>query len=462
MSSTGWASGPAGLWEPASESPPRHLEQGGAYERLFADLARRSGASSQTLARVFRQIAVSSHTGSPRARSDVSDSLGLSRATVGKAVAALLDHELVVEDAPVVAGRGSPLVPLRLSDSWITIGMRIGHREGHPASITAVALTLNGETLLTAPPVPIEPGARQQDVLAISERLYRHILTNPKVKTTTRGGRRVLGLGIELGGHVYKSHVIYSTNNHWSDFPLGAQLADRLEIPVVVENDVNALVQDALWHGRYPETHFAVIAVYEEGVGGGIAIRGRLQRGGHGLCGEIGHFQAEYPNQTNTTSPNAASDQTGFEAPCPCGSTGHLDALATPGRLRAAIGCHSLDEAAHRKASDLETAAAFARSGRALGRAITAILLLTNPLRVVIRVPPALWQTTPGTAGAQYRRTASETIETGTFSTSTTDAQITWECHDPTDTEKTATKAAATCVLDHFYAHGTNKDCENC
>ena len=59
----------------------------------------------------------------------------------------------------------------------------------------------------------------------------------------------LLGVGVELGGHVHRGRVIHSAHAWWSQqVDLGEALTKELgddprlnEVPVIVENDVNAL-----------------------------------------------------------------------------------------------------------------------------------------------------------------------------------------------------------------------------
>lgn len=79
------------------------------------------------------------------------------------------------------------------------------------------------------------------------------------------------------------------------DLPLQKLLADRLGLPVIVDNDNTC----ATW-AEYlvKETGDPLLYIgFGTGIGGGFVIDGQLRRGGHGFAGEIGHMvvQADGP-----------------------------------------------------------------------------------------------------------------------------------------------------------------------
>lgn len=104
----------------------------------------------------------------------------------------------------------------------------------------------------------------------------------------------------------------------WSGtYPLGPELADRLEVPVVLGNDVQVATaaEFALGVGR---PYRSLIGVFcGTGVGGGIYLDGRPWLG-RGAAGEIGHMVIRQGG-----------------AQCPCGRYGCLEAYAGRGAMEA-------------------------------------------------------------------------------------------------------------------------------
>lgn len=107
-----------------------------------------------------------------------------------------------------------------------------------------------------------------------------------------RGRYEVGAVGIGAAGFVDadRSHVLFAPHLAWRNEPLRAAVAEAVELPVVVENDANAAAW-AEWRfgaGR-GETHLVCVTL-GTGIGGGIVIDGKVQRGKHGMAGEFGHM----------------------------------------------------------------------------------------------------------------------------------------------------------------------------
>lgn len=83
---------------------------------------------------------------------------------------------------------------------------------------------------------------------------------------------------------------VSSTLPGWAGFPMGARLAEALDLAVVVENDVNCFaVAEAMMGAGCGYRHLLLVAV-GTGIGGGLIIDGQLYRGRAGGAGEIGHL----------------------------------------------------------------------------------------------------------------------------------------------------------------------------
>ena len=98
----------------------------------------------------------------------------------------------------------------------------------------------------------------------------------------------------------------------WHDVPIGARVAESLDLPVFVERDTNVAVQ-AEW--RYGAARGAGTVVYitvSTGVGGGAIVDGRPLVGPDGTAGEVGHVTVELDGPR-----------------CGCGGAGHVEALAS-------------------------------------------------------------------------------------------------------------------------------------
>ena len=97
------------------------------------------------------------------------------------------------------------------------------------------------------------------------------------------------------------------------NFPLKAELKQKLGWPVFLENDANAAAVGEMWLGAARGCCDVVSVTLGTGVGGGVIIDGKLWRGSHGSAGEIGH---------TTVDPFSGLK-------CKCGNIGCLELFAS-------------------------------------------------------------------------------------------------------------------------------------
>lgn len=124
-----------------------------------------------------------------------------------------------------------------------------------------------------------------------------------------RANAPVVGCGVGSAGRIdqRRGTVVFASANlpGWTGLPLGPELSERLALPVVVDNDVNAAALAEGWVGSARGTADYLMMTIGTGVGGAMVIGGKLWRGARSGAGEVGHM-ALYPNGL----------------PCPCGGTG--------------------------------------------------------------------------------------------------------------------------------------------
>ncbi|MDQ1629792.1 MAG: glucokinase [Actinomycetota bacterium] len=106
-------------------------------------------------------------------------------------------------------------------------------------------------------------------------------------------GHQVEAVGIGVAGFVdrARSTVYFAPNLRWQHLPLRDDLSERLELPVVVENDANAAAWGEYRFGAGRQEDFLVCVTVGTGIGGGVIAGGELFRGGFGIGAEIGHIQ---------------------------------------------------------------------------------------------------------------------------------------------------------------------------
>lgn len=127
------------------------------------------------------------------------------------------------------------------------------------------------------------PSTSAHDVLIAIEELVAEL----------SGGLEVAGVGIGAAGYVDRAGetVVFSPHLAWRNEPLRRLAAERLGLPVVLDNDANATGWAELKFGAARDRENVVVVNLGTGIGGAVIIDGGLVRGHHGMAGEFGHQQ---------------------------------------------------------------------------------------------------------------------------------------------------------------------------
>jgi glucokinase len=101
------------------------------------------------------------------------------------------------------------------------------------------------------------------------------------------------GVGIGAAGWFDRTGdtVLFSPHLAWRNTTLRADLAGRLRRPLWVGNDADAAAWAEYRFGAAQGAVLALMITLGTGIGGGIVLDGRLQRGAHGVAGEWGHMR---------------------------------------------------------------------------------------------------------------------------------------------------------------------------
>jgi len=168
--------------------------------------------------------------------------------------------------------------------------------------------------------------------------------------------------GIGFGGPVNFAAQRVALSTHvggWRDFPLTAYLAEKLAIPIVMDNDANAGALGEGLHGAGKGYSPLFYMTLSTGIGGGIVSGRSVWRGADSWAGEIGHL---------TIRPNGPE--------CLCGARGCFERMCCGLWLERDYG---------RPANELLSDAVFVgRYVVDLALGLKACIMLLNPARVVI------------------------------------------------------------------------------
>ena len=207
-----------------------------------------------------RAVAIDVLVHGAQSRAQLAKKMGLSPATLTRLVRPLVDAGALVETVAVrTSGRGRSSLSLDVvADDHRFIGVKLTSD-----SIYAVVTNLRAEVL--ASETLAEPSLDVPDVVeAVAEVVTR---------LETSAGRPVDGVGVTVGGHVEKGETVAdSPFLHWHEVPFRTLLAERVEAPLFLANDVVGLTKAQQWFGygrRHPD--FALLTV-GAGVGYGLVI----------------------------------------------------------------------------------------------------------------------------------------------------------------------------------------------
>jgi predicted NBD/HSP70 family sugar kinase len=424
-------------------------------------LARTSLRAPQETSRV--EIAA----GNPTARRPV-DQRAIPQGTVSKAVKALKEHGLLEDGEKLLwSPDGRTLSPLRLGRRYAMAGAKVVQASERPRHVTTALLGLDSSRVLGTAHDAADSWDQAADLI------HQHVTSLKNASDQDRAARglpplQMLGVGVEVAAPVHNGQVMpLSRDRSRHPVPLGGKLSHLLEsdpsfgrpVPVITENDVNALAVLTIHQIHYAVPDLVVVGVFDEGVGGGLVMDGRLRRGGNGRAMEIGHLTVGFPIGQDPYSPAAG---TGFSARCLCGQLGHVDTLAPPHRIVEEFGGGTLEQISQISAHDPEFRRAqqvFTHGGAALGRALMHVSNTVNPSRVIMYLPAALADAEPGTAAAAYLGAVRREL-TRAFAASDRPAYLTVRAFpaNPQDVALLGAQAAAECVLESFIEHALRLD----
>ena len=103
----------------------------------------------------------------------------------------------------------------------------------------------------------------------------------------------VAAVGIGAAGFVdvTRTVVMFSPHLNWRREPLRARVAERLRLPVVVDNDAHTMALAECRFGAGRGHRFVLCITLGTGIGGALVLDNRVYRGANGMAGEFGHIQ---------------------------------------------------------------------------------------------------------------------------------------------------------------------------
>jgi predicted NBD/HSP70 family sugar kinase len=212
-----------------------------------------------------RSVAIEVLVNGPLSRTELARRLDLSAGSLTRLTKPLIESGLLIEvaeaGAPAEVRQGRPSQPLAVvAESRSFIGFKITED-----MVYGVVTTLRSDIVARYDrPLTTHEPAEVADVLAaMTEELAR---VHP----------RLAGIGIGVGGLVEDRAVVgESPFLQWRDVPLAGLVEERTGLPVVVENDVAALVEAETWFGAGRGLERFVVLTIGAGIGYGLVLGGK-------------------------------------------------------------------------------------------------------------------------------------------------------------------------------------------
>ncbi|TFD07645.1 MULTISPECIES: ROK family transcriptional regulator [unclassified Cryobacterium] len=241
-------------------------------------------------------------------RQQLSVRTGLSSATINRLTAVLIEEGSVraAGHEPSTGGRPSILL------SYAGGSKLVAAIQLHPDRAAGLLMDFDGKVVyrreaLFRPRQFLLGGDATDDATAIPADREAHLkstldLFDHLIATSKSMGSPCLAVGVAVPGVVSGPHgtVGHTTELGWSDVPLGRLLRERSAVPVVVENDANALAFGELHRGAGRGLQSLVALFLENGLGAGIITNGELHRGALGEAGEIGYLLMDRASLTHS------------------------------------------------------------------------------------------------------------------------------------------------------------------
>jgi len=202
----------------------------------------------------------------------------------------------------------------------------------------------------------------------------------------------LVGVGIGAAGWFDRTGdtVLFSPHLAWRNSTLRKDLAARLQRPLWVGNDADAAAWAEYRYGAARGASLALMITLGTGIGGGIVIDGRLQRGAHGVAGEWGHMRVVPDGRLCACGSRGCWEQ--YASGTALGQTAREVALTSPaaaGRLLERVGGRAerlTGEDVARTAADGDPLALelVTEVGTWLGQGIADLAAVLDPEVVVI------------------------------------------------------------------------------
>ena len=188
------------------------------------------------------------------------------------------------------------------------------------------------------------------------------------------GARGSVGVGIP-GTLSPATGLVKNANSVWLiGRPLQVDLERTLDRRLRIANDANCFAASEAADGAAAGAEVVFAVIVGTGTGAGIAVRGRVLTGPHGIAGEWGHNPLPWPEPDEWPGPT-----------CYCGKTGCIENFLSGPGLSADAGQVAAQEVVRlAESGDGDAEAALLRYERRMARALASVINILDPDVIVL------------------------------------------------------------------------------
>lgn len=302
-------------------------------------------------------------------RAEIAKILKLNPATVSSNVVDLLELGLIRERGSGDSSGGRKPIMLELDyDNVYVIGV---HTELTHANIGIVDLK---GTIIDKKVYPYGD-IIGDDGQAILRSVIEGI--DDTFKKTSVDKEKIIGIGVGLHGLVDSAagESVFAPKFHWHHLKIGDMLAEKYDMPIMVDNDVRVMALGEKWFGRAQQSENFILINVGEGIGGALFINGKLYSGKAFGAGEVGHIKVTHK-----------------QLQCECGNTGCLTMIASEEAIINSVkemecveGKVTLDKIIDcARAGDAKALSILKNAGDYIGTGVGIIINIINPETIIL------------------------------------------------------------------------------
>ncbi len=249
-------------------------------KKIYLHGAKDQIARHNTIRDINKQIVLNYvRARSPISRAEIARETSLQRSTVSAIVDNLTSEGMIEEigTGDSTGGRKPTLLRLRTGTPAV-IGVDVTPRETTIVLADLTGSIMQSEVFPTSPDI----GYMNEQILS---KVTHFADNNPG--TGLEVGISIPGIADQESGR-----MLYIPYFQWSDWDIGQRIHAATGLPVIVDNDANAVALAELWFGsdEIKRTRNFIMLLIAEGIGTGIIVDGQVYRGESGAAGEFGHM----------------------------------------------------------------------------------------------------------------------------------------------------------------------------